>query len=103
MEQLMYRPAEAAHVLGIGVARMQLQARQRAAAARTAVEICRHWREWPAFAAAAVTSLPRRRGLRRWCREGERWLGPIRDLESAPASWGASGSQAASRRGDSGR
>jgi len=72
------------------VARMQLQAHEPAAAARTALEMCRHWREWPAFTAAAISSLPRRRGLRRWRREAERWLAPIRDLEPARQGWEAS-------------
>jgi GT2 family glycosyltransferase len=72
------------------VARMQLQAQEPAAAARTALEMCRHWREWPAFTAAAVSSLPRRRGLRRWRREAERWLAPIRNLEYVRQEWEAS-------------
>ena len=72
------------------VARMQLQAHERAAAARTALEMCRYWREWPAFTVTAVSSLPRRRGLRRWRREAERWLAPIRNLESARQGWEAS-------------
>jgi glycosyltransferase involved in cell wall biosynthesis len=82
------------------VARMQLQAHQRAAAMRTALEMCRYWQEWPAFVAAAVRSLPRRRGLRQWFREGERWLTPIRNLESAQASLVASDDRPVSRRGD---
>jgi GT2 family glycosyltransferase len=65
------------------VARMQLQAHHPAAAVRTALQMCRHWREWPAFTVAAVCSLPRRRGLRRWRRDGERWLAQIRTLEFA--------------------
>jgi glycosyltransferase involved in cell wall biosynthesis len=69
------------------VARMQLQAHKRAAAAHTALGMCRYWREWPAFTLVAILSIPRRRGLYRWRRQGERWLAPIRDLESPPASW----------------
>jgi len=65
------------------VARMQLQAHDRTAAARTALSMCRHWREWPAFAAAAVTSLPRRRRPRWWRQEGERWLALFRNQEPA--------------------
>ena len=61
------------------VARMQLQAHQRSAAVHTILGMCLHWREWPTFAMAVVSSLPRRRGLRRWRREGERWLAPIRN------------------------
>jgi hypothetical protein len=82
------------------VARMQMQAHEPAAAARTALEMCRHWREWPAFTVAAVSSLPRRRGLRRWRREAERWLAPIRNLESARPEWEASQVLAPSGRAD---
>ena len=80
------------------VARMQLQAHQRSAAAHTILAMRRHWREWPTFAVAAVSSLPRRRGLRRWRREGERWLTPIRNLESADSASAAFDSQPVSRR-----
>jgi hypothetical protein len=82
------------------VARMQLQAHQRAAAVGTALEMCRYWQEWPAFAAAAVRALPRRHGLHRWFREAERWLAPIRNAESAQASLAvASDDRPVSRRG----
>jgi hypothetical protein len=82
------------------VARMQLQAHQRGAAICAALGVCRYWQEWRAFAAAAVRSLPRRRGLHRWFVERERWLAPIRKLESAQASLVDSDNRPVSRRDD---